>query len=456
MKFNIKNIVRSASLMSLATLSLVACEDEPDKYEVAGGNPEVIYVCMPTNKDSLITSAFTNNRVVLIGNNLRSITKLFFNDQEAVLNSSLITDHALFVTVPRSLPNNPTDKIYMHNEDGNVTEYPFTVDIAAPLLASMDCEYVAPGEVATINGDYLLSYDNFPMVITMPDGTQITDFKSLSQTSVSFVVPDGCTQSGPITVTSKYGTSKSTKFNFNDNRGIMADFNAGGGVSSNGKAPQGWNISATYSSEGGIAGCGEYCQLGDGTLETEGGWTENFKLPFWAGNWGGDPYGIAAGEAGTPFCNLIDFSDFQNMALKFELYIPKANPWSAGAMQLVFANASPAADDKSAGKAGIAANDTWQNNLYIKTSAEGGGDICRGLYRPWETTGSFDTDDKWITVTVPFSEFVYNFDGTKGTRALQTEEDFATFVLWPIQGGVSGTACKPIFRIDNIRAVPYK
>lgn len=445
MKFNIKNIVRSASLMSLATLSLVACEDEPDKYEVAGGNPEVIYVCMPTNKDSLITSAFTNNRVVLIGNNLRSITKLFFNDQEAVLNSSLITDHALFVTVPRSLPNNPTDKIYMYNEDGNVTEYPFTVDIAAPLLASMDCEYVAPGEVATINGDYLLSYDNFPMVITMPDGTQITDFKSLSQTSVSFVVPDGCTQSGPITVTSKYGTSKSTKFNFNDNRGIMADFNAGGGVSSNGKAPQGWNISATYSSEGGIAGCGEYCQLGDGSTTTDGGWIEAFKLPFWAGRWDGNPMGIEPGQAGTPFCNFIDFSDFANMALKFELYIPKSNPWSAGAMQLVFTSSD------------VAANDSWQNNKYIHTTKEDGGlDLCRGLYRPWETTGSFDTGDEWITVTVPFSEFVYNADGTKGSVPLSSPNDFATFVLWPWDGGVEGTECTPIFRIDNIRAVPYK
>ena len=200
MKFNIKHIVRSTALCSLAALSLVACEDEPDKYEVSDGTPEIICICMPTNKDSLITSAYTNNRVVLMGNNLRSITKLYFNDQEAVLNSSLITDHTLFVTVPRNLPNNPTDKIYMYNNEGVVTEYPFTVDISAPLLSSMTCEYVAPGEVATINGDYLLSYETNPMVITMPDGQQITDFKSLSQTSVSFVVPEGCTASGAITV----------------------------------------------------------------------------------------------------------------------------------------------------------------------------------------------------------------------------------------------------------------
>ncbi len=448
MKMNLKHIVRSTAICSLAAVSLVACEDEPDKYEVADGTPEVIYVCMPTNKDSLITSAFTNNRVVLIGNNLRSITKLYFNDQEAVLNSSLITDHSLFVTIPRTLPSNPTDKIYMVNNSGVTTEYPFTVDISAPLLSSMNCEYVAPGNVATINGDYLLSYESDPMVITMPDGTKITDFKSLSQTSVSFVVPDGCTESGAISVTTKYGTTKSTKFNFNDDRGIMADFNAGSGVSSNGKAPQGWNLAITYSSEDGLDGCGEYAQLGDGTKTTDGGWYENFKLPFWAGNWGGDPYSIAPGEAGTPFCNLIDFTDFANMAIKFELYIPKSNPWSAGAMQLVFTNASQEVCEKTLGTA----NESWQNNSYIKEDYG----LCRGLYRPWEETGSFDTGNEWITVTVPISEFIYNSDGTKGTVALSKPEDFATFVLWPFNGGVSGTECAPIFRIDNIRAVPYK
>lgn len=440
MKMNLKHIVRSACACSLAALTLVACEDEPDKYEVAGGTPEVIYVCMPTNKDSVITSAFTNNRVVLIGNNLRSVTELYFNDRQAVLNSSLITDHSLFVTIPRDLPGTPTDKIYMKNKSGVITEYPFTVDISAPVLSSMDCEYVQPGDEATINGDYLLSYDNAPMVITMPDGKQVTEFKSLSQTSVSFIVPEGCTESGAISVTTKYGTTKSTKFNFNDNRGIMADFNAGGGASSNGIIPQGWNISATYSSEGGVPGCGDYAQLGDGSKTTDGGWIEDFKLPFWCGNWNGDPMSIEPGNPGCPFCNFIDFSDFQNMALKFELYIPKAHPWSAGAMQLVFTNAK------------TAANDSWQTNAYIQP--EGG--LCRGLYRPWEQTGSFDTGDKWITVTVPFSEFVYNADGSKGTVPLSSADDFATFVLWPWSGGVDGTECAPVFRIDNIRAVPYK
>ena len=135
------------------------------------------------------------------------------------------------------------------------------------------------------------------------------------------------------------------------------------------------------------------------------------------------------------------------MALKFELYVPSSNPWKSGAMQLIFCSS-----DK-------AANDSWQNNTFVHAKSDNnpdGLDLCRGLYRPWETTGSFDTGDKWITVTVPFSEFTYNSDGTKGQVPLQKPEDFATFVIWPWSGGVNGEECTPIFRIDNLRAVPVK
>lgn len=437
MKFNIKKIARTAGLFLLAALSLTACEDEPDKYEVAGGTPEVIYVCMPTNKDSLITRAFTNNRVVLIGNNLRSITKLAFNDVEAVLNSSLITDHSLFVTVPSTLPTSPTDKIYMTNKDGVVTEYPFSVDISAPNLLSMNCEYVKPGEVATINGDYLLNYDTDPMVITMPDGTEITEFESLSQTQVQFVVPDGCTESGPISVTTKYGTTKSTRFEFNDNRGILFDFDSG-------LTQQGWHSRDITTDDTALDG--NFVQLGNGsaTMSKDGGWDDsNFSFEYWCGNWNSiPPYDMAVTDQGVPLDKVVDFSDYQNMAVKFELYIPSTSAWSAGALQVIFAGID---------RVQLSA----ANNTFFRTKTDGGYGLGRGIYRPWESAGSFDTDDEWITVTMPISEFTYNFDGSAQETPLASD-DFASLTFFLTAGGVEGTECTPILKIDNIRAVSYK
>ena len=174
-------------------------------------------------------------------------------------------------------------------------------------------------------------------------------------------------------------------------------------------------------------------------LDENGGWNEELKLPFWCGNWNGDPMSITSGP-GIPICNFIDFTNFKNMGIKFELCIPESNPWSSAAMQVIFTSAE------------VCANDSWQNNTYIHTDKG----LCRGIYRPWEASGSFHTSGKWITVTIPFSEFVYNADGTKGSVPLQSPNDFASLIIWPWDGGVAGTACTPIFRIDNIRAVPVK
>lgn len=432
----------------LGGLAFTACEDEPDKYEVAGGSPEVIYVRTPSNPDSIITSAYTNTRIVLIGNNLRSITKMYFNDKQAVLNSSLITDHSLFVTVPTALPTNPTDKIYMINNAGDTTTYDFTVDINAPVLTSMNCEQVKPGEVATINGDYILDYEDSPMTITMPDGTVITDFVECTQYKVSFVVPEGCTESGPITVTSKYGTTKSTQFEFNDNRGIMFDFDGLTGLGNHG-----WHAQDILSDETSISG--NFVQLGNGTqvMSADGGWADGeYSFEYWCGSWD-TPQNVTSGE-GIALFNLVDFTDFANMALKFEMYIPSSNPWSAGAMQIAFegydlVTISGYSIEGYSGEIRGA-------NAKIFNNEEDLGAYGRALYRPWESTGSFDTDNEWITVTVPISDFVYAYDGSASTWLPSSPDDFASLTMFVLGGGISGTECYPIIKMDNIRAVPYK
>ena len=108
-------------------LSITSCVDEPDKYEIAGGTPSIDYVrlCDVTKKDSMLTGAYMGTSICLVGNNLRSITKMLFNDQQAILNTSMITDHTLIVDVPKTLTDNPTNKIYMYNKDGECTEYNF-------------------------------------------------------------------------------------------------------------------------------------------------------------------------------------------------------------------------------------------------------------------------------------------------------------------------------------------
>lgn len=134
-------ILLGATMMGSA--SLTSCVDEPDKYEVAGGSPSIDYIRLSdvTKKDSMLTGAYMGTNICLVGNNLRSIKKIFFNDQEAILNTSFITDHTLLVDVPTTLTDNPTNKIYMYNSKNECTEYDFKTLVPNPVVSSLNNEY---------------------------------------------------------------------------------------------------------------------------------------------------------------------------------------------------------------------------------------------------------------------------------------------------------------------------
>lgn len=429
MKRYIKNIMLAAA----AVLGFASCEEYPDAFELADGVPTVHYVRY-ADRDVMIEQAFMGEVVCFVGENLCSVHQLFFNDQKTVLNTSFITENTLVAAIPGNLPTVKTDKVYMITKNQDTVSVDFKVMMPAPQLKSMSCEFQQPGTDVTIYGNYFAE----PMTITFEDGAgpAVTSFKKISMTEVTFTIPADA-KPGKIKAETESGLARSPFSYYDFCDGLITDFDGTTDI-----VPQGWNFSGTYSSEGGILG--NYVELKSANpLTAEGGWNEDFKIDFWCGTWDGNPMDNMSGP-GVPICNVIDFSNWQNMAFKFELYIPSSNPWMSGALQLVFCSA-----DK-------AANDEWQNNTYIDVAANGGYDLCRGFYRPWEATGSFDTGDKWITVTVPFSEFTYNADGTAGAVPLQKPEDFASFCIWAWSGGLAGTECTPIFRIDNLRAVPVK
>ena len=101
MKRSIITLRSLAAWLALATLALTACSDQPDEYKPTGGSPQVQYIRLPESADSIITQSYMQRTICLVGSNLRSVRRMFFNDKEAVLNSSFITDNTLLVDIPR-------------------------------------------------------------------------------------------------------------------------------------------------------------------------------------------------------------------------------------------------------------------------------------------------------------------------------------------------------------------
>ena len=464
-KIYIKSLLIGVSV--IGAVSLTSCKDEPDKYEVQSGTPSVDYIrCLSSeivgNNDAadthytngeLVEEASPSSVIALVGSNLRSVVEVKFNDQTAILNTSYMTDNSLIVSVPKSVPTKVTDVIYLKNENGDVVEVPFHVIIPAPDIAGMDCEYTDPGEETTLTGQYFVDDPSTPLAIYFKDEegnnveATIKDIAS-DYSSVKVVIPESAVE-GSITATSIYGTSTST-FHYKDTRGMLFDFDtpnsATGGVLGN----HGWHARTITSDDTSLSG--NYVQLGPATLDEAAGWNDgDFSFEYWPGNWE-DPETYTAAD-GPRLTDVADFKNWQSMALKFELYVPKDNPWMAGALQIIPAPVTVV----SYGNAG--AVDVYGNVLggCNNTFISGDGvDVPRAMYRPWTTTGSYDTGDKWVTVTVPLSSsFTFNASGGAATDKLSADS-FASLTMFLCGGGINGTECNPILKIDNIRVVPYK
>ena len=149
----------------------------------------------------------------------------------------------------------------------------------------------------------------------------------------------------------------------------------------------------------------------------------------------------AGGAAARPFethFNALD-EDFK-LRISLELYLKRL---IVGGVDKITGGAAGAVDIDGNTLAG--ANNTFFN----------GNSLPRGLYTPWVTTGTFDTADEWITVTIPYANFIYGSDGSSATGALSAS-DFTSLTIFVWSGGNKGTDCQPVIKIDNIRAVSNK
>lgn len=423
-----------------SSAALVGCNDQPDKFEMTSGVPTIKYIRLtdPEKSDSLLDQAFMETTICLVGNNLTSIHKLWFNDQPAILNTSLITDHTLIVNIPSKIPDEITNKIYMETRDGALCDYDFTVLVPAPVINSLKNEWVKVGEEAVLYGRYFVDDVSHPISITMPGNIPVPydNITSVNETEIHFIVPEESEgTSGQISVNTLYGNGRSP-FYFHDERGMMFDFD---GISPLGFDGGVWHPHAAIEDENSLSG--KYVQFGDGeTVLDDNTWDEShFFAEYWAGTW--DTPEFPDYGQGMKINDLIDFTNWENMTLKFEMQIPSSNPWNAASMQIVFASAESIHIQ-------AASWDFFNGDLSLQAP--------RAMYRPWQSAanGDYHTNGEWITVSIPFNAFVYNMEGGATANPFTGPESFGSFQISITQGGMpTEKECTPIIRVDNIRAV---
>jgi len=352
---------------------------------------------------------------------------MYFNDQKAQLNTSYITDHTLIVQIPSGIPEEVSDKIYMINQNNDTTIYDFHVIVPPPVITTMSCEYAREGESVTIYGNYFIDDPNVPLKVILPDGQEISNFTSFTQSTIVFDMP-ACTTEGVFKVETIYGTTPSG-FHYLDTRGILFDFDGSHGGLAIG---HGWRNGNVRTDENSIDGGYLYFGGTDIKGDIGGTWAEDqFCINYWPGD------GAENLSDRKALADMLANYDLASLQVKFEVCIPKASAWSSAALQVMFTSDAQV----TYGTAG--------NGYYSDAS------FPRGLWMPWTSTGSYDTDDKWITLSMPLSNFNKTFDG----QICETSIDktyFTGLTLFVWNGGIEGTDCTPEFFIDNIRVVPIE
>lgn len=409
-KNKILSSIKSVWALMVVVLAASSCQEYPDAFELVDGTPTVRYVRVPDVEvsDSLLTSAFLGNSIAIVGQNMKSVSEIWFNDQQGVLNTSLITDEVMIVSVPKTIPTTVTDKIYFINKSKRDTlAYNFNILVPAPFVEKMLCEYVEEGGVATIRGNYFLPVagSEDPVVIFTPN-IEATEVVAHSATEIQVVVPVGATE-GPVSVRSRYGTTRST-FYFRDTRGMILDWDnldaSGGWRAGNVIDPDANSIAGKYVRfQGNLAG-----DLSD--------WNEDaFSFNLW-GSANGRPQG-----------NLFP-TEPETSVLKFEVNVMEE--WSSTALQMIFTPWSLSG-----------------TNGYIAD-----GITPRGLWKPWAATGSYKTEG-WETITIPLKDFKYDHTGATFSQ-MPAADAFGGLTFFVYHGGTLGKECSPVILIDNIRVVP--
>ncbi len=347
--------------MFVIGMGLTSCDDDEN-----AGEPVIHYVraSNPLSADSLIAGAFLGDLIVIIGENLGQTRELWFNNQEALLTPTYITNTSIFVNVPNKAPSEVTNEIRLVFADGSSYQYEFTVEISEPQLDFMRSEYAPVGTTTRISGDFFFD----PILVRFTGGAE-AEVTIVDQNNLDITIPEGA-EPGPITVITNFGTTESS-FHYQDQRNIFLNYDD---LNADGSWRPGLYVTDEHSLDG------NYLKL-SGTYSAdapreEGPLGDNhYESQFWGeGN-------------GRPQASLIP-GDPDNYVLKFEV---KVIEWYASVLNICFAPWNNAGNQE-----------IWGNDLNP-----------RAIYAPWqEADATFDTGDEWITVVIPISEFMYDMGVT--------------------------------------------
>lgn len=194
--------------MLLLALSFTSCDDDdsndslPVIYRVRTTDPEL--------KDSTFVQGKPGQMLVIEGENLGSVRKIYINDQDVYFNPNYVTSKTIIVTIPDALELTGTNpelpkEIRVENKAGS-TSYTFHVLSPVPEISRLQVEYpVNPGDVVVIYGENFYELEKIILEGQDEEGeptgvdTEVTQYIiSPDYKIILFALPQGAAEKGEI------------------------------------------------------------------------------------------------------------------------------------------------------------------------------------------------------------------------------------------------------------------
>ncbi|MCF0072910.1 glycan-binding surface protein [Dyadobacter sp. CY261] len=217
---NFKNICKTALGLLLAAgmlLTFQSCNDDD-----VDGAPAISNVRLldPTKADSSLNAAEPGSLIVIQGQNLGSVLKVYFNDFEASFNAALGSNSNIIVTIPVNAPTKAVDaavpnKIKVLTKGGEAT-YDFVLTAPTPVISGLYSEFVKANGTVVINGDYFYNIKSVKL------GTTALQVVSSTAKQITAKMP-ATAAVDIITVEGEFGMAKTT-FKLNDLAGHLVNF----------------------------------------------------------------------------------------------------------------------------------------------------------------------------------------------------------------------------------------
>ncbi len=217
---NFKNICKAGFGFVVTACMLLAFQScNTDEMDAA---PMISNVRLldPTKADSSLKGALPGSLIVIQGQNLGSVLKVYFNDFEATFNSALGSNSNIIVTIPANAPTKAVEpgvsnKIRVLTNGGEAT-YDFSLTSPSPVLAGLYSEFVKPNGTVVINGDYFYNIKSVKL-----GSTNLTILSSTVKQITAKMPATGTIDY--LTIEGEFGTAK-TRFKMNDTTAHMVNF----------------------------------------------------------------------------------------------------------------------------------------------------------------------------------------------------------------------------------------